>query len=96
MGRRFAGGLGAVVAAEAAAGDAGVVEAGGQPGRGAVTDIAFPGRGDVSRWFADGGGTVVALRTGTDDLGVVDAQRGYPCSGSMAVFADLSRGDVQR
>jgi hypothetical protein len=61
--RRFAGGLGAVVAADTVAADVEVIEVRRQPGDAAVAIIAGVVAGDVRRVLAGGGDAVVAGAT---------------------------------
>ena len=95
MGGRAAGGIDAVVTADAVVGDAGVVESCRGPCFGGMTVVAFARRPDVSRMFAKGGDTVVAARTGADDMVVVDDRDGNPLGGIVADLAVIGAFDVR-
>ncbi len=68
MGRTLAGGLGAVVAAEARPGDAAVVEGSGNPSAGLVAILASVVGGEMGRTLAGGLGAVVAAEAGAGHI----------------------------
>ena len=70
---RLAGSGGAVVAGEAGANDASMIDArDGFPGGGAVTVLADVGGRDVLTVLAGGGGAVVAACATAGDAGVIE------------------------
>jgi len=82
----LAGGIGAIVASRAVAGNVGVVKDRTVPTGGVMavfTDIAIT---QVAGVLASGRGTVVAGEAGADDVGVSNPDDWNPAAGAVAVF----------
>ncbi len=94
--RSFAGGLRAIVAAKAVAGDVNVVEVGRRPADRRMAVVAVVAAGDVGRVFAGRCDAVMTGTAGADYLRMVDRIRRRPHIAVMAVFADVAGLYVSR
>ena len=94
--RMLAGGIGAVMAADAVSGDVGVIEVGRYPGVGRMAIITVVATGDVRRILALGRVAIVAREAGADDLRVIDHVRRRKRHNIVTVFANHGRVDVSR
>ena len=86
----LAGGVYAVVAAEAVARNIHVIECRRPPGNRRMTVIAGIVTGDVCRVFAGCGDAVMAGTTDADDVCVVNGKHRYEHIGVVAVLADIT------
>jgi len=86
----LAGGVYAVVAAEAVARNIHVIECRRPPGNRRMTVITGIVTGDVCRVFAGCGDAVMAGATDADDVCVVNGKHRYEHIGVVAVFADIT------
>ena len=92
----LAGGLGAVVAADAVAADVDVIKIRGQPADGRVAVVAVVATRDMRRVLADRRYAVMAGSAGAHDLRVIDRCRRLESRSVMAIFADVARLNVCR
>lgn len=92
----LARGSGAVVAADAVARNADVIEGGRQPGHCRVAVVTGITTGDMCRVFAGRGSAVVTGTAAADDLRVIDSISRRPNDVVMAIFADIAGLHVGR
>jgi len=92
MCRMLAGGIGAVMAADAVIGDVGVIEV----GRCRMAIITVVATGDMRRVLALGRVAIVAREAGADDLRVIDHVCRRKRHNIVTVFANHGRIDVSR
>ena len=99
IGGRDVGGIltgrrGSVVTARTVRGDAGVIEARGCPGVGAMTKVTGVVTGDMRSMLTGGCSAVVTAEAGADDVRMVDPDNGSPGGVAMTIFAHVGRVDV--
>lgn len=92
--RALADGADAVVALDAVAGDARMIEPCGYPCKIRVAVLASISARNVVEMLTGSGDAVVAVAAGTEDVGVIDLQHGTEAKGRVAVFADIVGADV--
>jgi len=88
------GGLHAVVAGGAIAGDATVIKGGRDPGGRCMTIVTRVGTVDVLDVLAGCDVTIVTRSTGGDHLGVIDTVSRRPQRRAVACLASICRADV--
>ena len=96
MRRVLAGGVSAVVAAEAIAGDVGVIEVGRDPRIGCMAVVAIFATCNMRWVLARRYVAIVTGATGSEDLNVIYRISRRPDNVVVAVFADVGRRDVHR
>ena len=85
----FPGRSKAIMAADAIAGDVGVVEIGGQPRSRRMAVVTVVAATDVRLVLAGGDGAVVATAARADDLRMIDRESRYPSGCAVTVFAEI-------